>query len=59
MASREEGGSRQQVSQLLAAWTTGYQAARDELLPVVYAELREDRGQAFQAASLTASLSDI
>jgi RNA polymerase sigma factor (TIGR02999 family) len=40
MAGRDDDGSRQQASQLLAAWTNGDQAARDELLPVVYAELR-------------------
>jgi RNA polymerase sigma factor (TIGR02999 family) len=40
MAGREDDGSRQQASQLLAAWTNGDRAARDELLPVVYAELR-------------------
>lgn len=38
MAGREEDRSREQVSQLLAAWTTGDSAARDDLLPVVYAE---------------------
>jgi RNA polymerase sigma factor (TIGR02999 family) len=40
MGESEEDGSRQQVSQLLTAWTNGDPAARDELLPVVYAELR-------------------
>ena len=40
MAGRDDDGSRQQASQLLAAWTNGDQAARDELLPLVYAELR-------------------
>lgn len=40
MGGSEEDGSPQQVSRLLTAWTNGDPAARDELLPVVYAELR-------------------
>ena len=40
MAGSGEDGPRQQASQLLAAWTNGDPAARDELLPVVYAEWR-------------------
>jgi len=40
MADPERPGARQQASQLLAAWTSGDASARDELLPVVYAELR-------------------
>ena len=32
--------SPQHVTQLLVAWSSGDQAARDELMPVVYEELR-------------------
>ena len=32
--------SPQQVTQLLVAWGSGDQAARDELMPLVYEELR-------------------
>jgi len=32
--------SPQQVTQLLVAWSGGDQAARDELMPLVYEELR-------------------
>src|SRR5258708_38629220 len=37
--SERDGSRRQQVSQLVAAWTNRDWAARDALLPVVYDEL--------------------
>lgn len=49
------------VTQLLLAWSAGQQSARDELLPLVYAELhqlahnylrRERRGHTLQSAAL-------
>jgi RNA polymerase sigma factor (TIGR02999 family) len=56
-----DDATRQQVSELLAAWTNGDPAARDQLLPVVYAELRrlahhfmagEQRGHTLQTTAL-------
>src|ERR1700741_2814991 len=49
------------VTQLLAAWSDGNQSARDELIPLVYAELhrvaqnylrRERRGHTLQSSAL-------
>src|SRR5258708_22044516 len=40
MGGSDKDPTRQQVSVLLLAWTDGDPAARDELLPVVYGELR-------------------
>lgn len=53
--------SPQQVTQLLVAWSGGDQAARDELMPLVYEELRrlahqylrrERRGHTLQTSAL-------
>jgi RNA polymerase sigma factor (TIGR02999 family) len=40
MGEFHQDPTRRQVSALLVAWTDGDPAARDELLPVMYAELR-------------------
>ena len=57
--------SPQQVTQLLVAWSDGDQAARDELMPLVYEELRklasaklaqEKPGQSLQATALCTRL---
>jgi RNA polymerase sigma factor (TIGR02999 family) len=59
--SERDASRRQQVSQLLAAWTNRDSAARDALLPVVYDELHrlahhymrgERRGHTLQTTAL-------